>query len=182
MEEIGETMNVGLAGYARSGKDSVASMLSPEYERRAFADPIREALLVLNPPVTDTGDYLEDVVRTVGWDEAKETHPMIRVYLQTFGKEVGRDMWGEDFWVNIAMKGVEFSSNVVFTDVRFPNEAQAIKKTGGAIWRINREGTEPWNWHESETAMDDWSYDRIIHNDGTLEELREQIGCGEWEK
>ena len=44
-------MIIGLSGYAQSGKDSTAELLclNYDYERRAFADPIRHAMMRLNP-------------------------------------------------------------------------------------------------------------------------------------
>jgi dephospho-CoA kinase len=44
-------MIIGISGYARSGKDTVANYLVEHHEftRMAFADAMREALLRLNP-------------------------------------------------------------------------------------------------------------------------------------
>jgi dephospho-CoA kinase len=46
-------MIIGLIGYAQSGKDTVANMLVDkfDFERRAFADRIREILYEMNPMV-----------------------------------------------------------------------------------------------------------------------------------
>ena len=60
-------------------------------------------------------------------------------------------------------------SNWIITDVRFPNEAQAIKDRGGILIRINRDnGTRAIdvNAHLSETALDDYDgFDYVIDND-----------------
>lgn len=71
--------------------------------------------------------------------------------------------------------------NWVITDVRFPNEAEAIKEHNGITIRINRglvertgkmiQGPE----HISETALDDAKFDYVIENNGTIEELIEQV-------
>ena len=57
------------------------------------------------------------------------------------------------------------------TDVRFPNEAQRIKDLGGVVWRVKRPGVGPANYHESETALDDWPFDAVLENDGNLVDL-----------
>ncbi len=54
--------------------------------------------------------------------------------------------------------------NWVITDVRFPNEAQAIKEKGGYVIRIDRPGVKPINDHPSETSLDTWKFDYKIDN------------------
>lgn len=78
--------------------------------------------------------------------------------------------------------------NWIITDVRFPNEANAIKERGGIIIRVNRnEGCKPCSMiplykcneceystqskHPSETALDNYTFDEVIDNNGTIEEL-----------
>ena len=166
-------MIIGLSGYARSGKNTVADMLGEQYRQVSFAEPMREAMLKLNPLIV--GDSrLSDIVDEEGWHGAK-TYGEVRRLLQVFGTEVGREMFGPMFWVNIAMTGVESGDNVVFTDVRFRNEAESIKLSGGEIWRVNREGVEAVNAHVSEHSLDNWRFDRVINNNGTLNDLRVQI-------
>ena len=166
-------MIIGLAGYARSGKDTVAALMKG-YERRAFADEIRSCLMALNPLVA-TNEHLAEVVKRQGWDAAKVTSPEIRRLLQVMGTEVGREMIHPDLWVQLAIKDLESGDKVIFTDVRFVNEAKAIKRLGGSIWRVNRPGVEALNLHPSETSMDHFGYDLIINNYGTLEELKLQL-------
>lgn len=173
-------MIIGLSGYARSGKNTVADMLGEEYRQVSFAEPMREALYKLNPilgkdSLTGGLIQLKNMVDAVGWDMAKELSTEVRRLLQVLGTEVGREMFGENFWVNIAMTGIDSGDNVVFTDVRFPNEAWAISRIGGQVWRVNREGVEAVNTHPSEHALDGWDFDRVINNNGTLNDLRRQI-------
>ena len=168
-------MIIGLSGYARSGKDTVAGMLIAlhGYDNRAFAKPIRTALLTLNP-ILENGSRLNETVQEYGWEIAK-AKPEVRRLLQVFGTEVGRDMFGQNFWVEQAFKGLSSSNNIVFTDVRFPNEANMIKSMMGEVWRVERPGYEPVNSHPSESAMDGWAFDGLITNDAGLESLKSQV-------
>ena len=75
----------------------------------------------------------------------------------------------------MALGNIEAGDKIVVTDVRFPDEAQEIKWMFGEIWRIERPGTEPANQHTSETAMDDWVFDRTINNSGDLQMLEELV-------
>ena len=65
--------------------------------------------------------------------------------------------------------------NWIISDVRFPNEARAVKDRNGILIRLNRNtGLE--SMHESETALDnydDWDY--IIENNDTIEDLIEKV-------
>ena len=166
-------MIIGLSGYARSGKDEVAKILVEDYgyKRVAFADKIRELLLETNPQVRD-GFRIKNVVSAYGWDEAKVLFPEVRRLLQDLG--VGaRKTFGEWFWIEQAMRKVSFADNVVVTDVRFTNEADFIKKYDDSqIWRIKRSGIEAVNSHVSEHDMDGYPVDKILKNEGTLEELQ----------
>jgi hypothetical protein len=92
------------------------------------------------------------------------------------GTEVGRDMFGDNFWVDQALREVQDDDLAVFTDCRFPNEAQAIKDRGGVVWRVERPGFGPVNGHASETSLDDWDFDGIIQNNGTLDDLTYKVG------
>ena len=165
-------MIIGLSGYARSGKDEVAKILVEDYgyKRVAFADKIRELLLETNPQVKD-GFRVESVVGAYGWDKAKVLFPEIRNLLQQLG--VGaRNIFGDEFWVSQVFHSMDTTSDYVITDVRFENEAMMLKLMGGQLWRIKRPGVEPVNSHVSERDLDGYKVDKILKNEGTLEELR----------
>lgn len=166
-------MIIGLAGYARSGKDTVAGLMT-DYQRRAFADPIRETLMALDPLI-GSNLHLSAAVKREGWEEAKNIYPEVRRLLQNMGTEVGRQIIDPDLWVKISMRDLRITDQVVFTDVRFKNEAEAIKMMGGNVWRINRPGVEALNSHSSENSMDGWNYDLILTNHGSIKDLRSQL-------
>jgi len=160
-------MLVGVSGYARSGKDSIAQALVENlgYERRAFADAVRALALHVRPE-------LRERVDAMGWEMVK-ADPRVRGLLQRLG--VGaREVIGEDVWVRAALRGVGPDGRVVVSDVRFPNEAEAVRGVGGLLIRVERPGVGPVNAHVTETAMDGWTdWDAILVNDGTLEDLQQ---------
>lgn len=173
-------MIIGLSGYAQSGKDTVAEHLIKYYgyKRVAFADPIRQALYKLDPKIRIdemVGASLSNAVDHMGWEEVKRLSGDARELLQRMGTEVGREMFGQDFWVDQAFRGVSKFNDVVLTDVRFPNEYRAIKSRDGIIIRIVKPGTSAVNLHASETALDNHSFDATIVNDGSKEELYKKV-------
>jgi len=166
---------IGLSGYAQSGKDTVAELLCLNYgfKRISFALPMRDAIYTLNPLVEST-NRVDDLVDEYGWDVAK-AHPEVRRLLQVFGTEVGRNIFGENFWIDQAFKRAAEYERVVFSDVRFPNEARAIQEKGGDVWRINRHNHTAVNKHTSEHAMDNFMFKHVIYNDGTLNDLSDEV-------
>jgi hypothetical protein len=164
---------IGISGYAGSGKDTIAEYLCAKhgYKRIAFADAIRDFVYAINP-IVKPGLKLQDCVDEMGWDKAKTRVAEVRRLLQEVGVSA-RLQFGDDFWVKIALRDVAYTSNVVITDVRFPNEAQTIKdRDYSQLWRIERPGVGPVNTHISETALDSWdSWDCKFINDGSLESL-----------
>ena len=79
--------------------------------------------------------------------------------------------------------------NWIITDTRFPNELEAVKKRDGITIRVDRprivgirfilkDGTykdEIIKEHESETSLDNATFDYYINNNGSLEELIEEV-------
>jgi hypothetical protein len=174
-------MIIGVSGYARSGKDTIGQILVNEFDfhRIAFADILKEAIEILNPYVKWglSTVRIRDVIESIGREKAKEEIEEYRRLLQVFGTEVGRELLGEDVWVNAAFARMRDDRNYVVTDVRFPNEFRAVHHHAGEIWRVSRPGVGPANAHRSETALDssDFIPDVLIHNDGTIEDLQRQV-------
>jgi len=168
---------VGICGYAGAGKDALASQLlaNDGYERCSFADPMRRVLYAMNP-IVGVDSYMGSVrVRELidehGWEKAKRTHPEIRQLLQRLGTEGGRDVLGDTIWVDTLFKLAK-TGKLVIPDVRFPNEADAIRSKGGVLVRVVRDGVVATNQHVSESALQ--VQDIILHNNGTIEDLYEQ--------
>lgn len=177
---------LGLSGYARTGKDALASILVEQhgFERIAFADALRDMLIALNPLADATPAFSQDVLGIFnsegGWDGAKkvseQSYYSVRSYLQRLGTEAGRVVLGENVWVDAAMKKVKPGGRYVFTDCRFPSEAKAIEARGGKIVRVKRQDTGPVNGHPSEVALDDWNFAAWILNFGSLDALALRAG------
>jgi hypothetical protein len=136
---------------------------------------MREALYRLNPKITVNEVQSTPIrigVDVYDWEGLKERSPDVRVLLQRFGTEVGREMFGEDFWVNYALDSIPDGTKAVIADVRYPNEADAIKKLGGKVFRVRRNGVVAANEHASESALNDYEFDSIIDNNADIHSLQ----------
>lgn len=94
--------------------------------------------------------------------KASETHKVPRYYDDNNQKGLSgyEGIWEYPKWL--------------ITDCRFPNEADAVKRRGGIIIRVNRsnQDLEGLTVHPSETSLDDYKdFDFIINNNGSEEDL-----------
>ena len=171
---------IGISGYARTGKDTIADYLveNEGYTKISFSTPMKEAMYRLNPRITVNeiqNTALRIGVDVYGWEGLKERSPDILGLLQRFGTEVGREMFGEDFWVNYALDSIPDGGKAVIADVRYPNEADAIRALGGKVFRVERDGVGPANAHASENALDRYEFDGTLYNQGTVRGLYNDV-------
>lgn len=169
---------IGITGYKRSGKDTIASVLVEHgFTRIGFADPLKSMALSCDPFVEIHGRTpefarLTEIVGLLGWELAKD-HEDVRRFLQRLGTEGVRDHLGPDAWVN-ALKlraDQEGLTRIVVPDVRFMNEAAAIRKWGGQIWKVHRPGCLS-DGHASEAYIEQIDADVEFHNTGEITDLR----------
>lgn len=141
-----------------------------------------DALLVLNPLIpVDTWNtmirYLE-MREYASYDEAK-LNPEVRRLLQTLGTEVGRNMLGENVWVDAAFREVDRlmdeGHNVAITGVRFPNELEAVAKRNGRLVWVSRPDFGPINAHSSDNSLGREDFNMFVRNDWTLKELASRV-------
>ena len=172
-------MIIGLSGFKGSGKDTVAAYLMKEheFERKAFADPLKESVAALFDIPFSEVDKLKNSDSAVTLDIDNRYHSVsFRQFLQRYGTESHRGVFGEDFWLEYTLpsNGSYYGRKIVVTDVRFENEATRIKELGGQIWFINRTtDRSSFDPHASENL--DFSTDLMVPNDGTLDDLYANI-------
>lgn len=178
-------MIVGIGNNYQVGKDTAAQALCRDlgYRRVAFADKLKDLAFDIDPLVTSQTmtvnvgagrGRLRWLVQGVGWDDAKKMYPEVREFLQRLGS-AGRKLFGQDFWIEQALAGAEPGERVVVSDVRYRNEAEAIKARGGIVIQIQRPGYHG-DDHPSERDFDDWDgWDHVIVNDGSLKDLELKV-------
>ena len=151
---------IGIAGFARSGKDTAGNKLVADhgFKRYAFADELKD--IVNNMFNWDDRHGYGDLKEVV--DPALGFSPR-RAY-QLFGTEFARAL-DENFWINRA-KAKTATGRWVFTDVRFDKEANFIRENGVLI-HVERPGVEPVEAHESEKPLKRSQDDYVILNDAT---------------
>lgn len=180
---------IGLTGFAEHGKDTVADHLAAKhgFARDAFVDDVRNAALILDPwisyQVEERSDIrgfarLSTIVEEIGWTRAKKEHPEVRTLLQCVGSDIGWQMHGRDIWVN-RVAGRIGDADVAISDVRLEHEIDWIASVGGVSIRVDRpghQGTSGANsTHISETQILELPVDRVLVNDGSLEQLYDKV-------
>jgi len=158
---------IGLSGKSGTGKDYLFEnfIRVNGFHRWALADHFKIATIGRSLATYEEVFYTKP--------------PSVRKSLQRMGTEEGREIYGEDIWLNTAkawMQHLNINWNIdkfCITDVRFPNEVEFVKNMGGKVIRINAPKRAEANslspearLHISETALDNYTdFDYIIEND-----------------
>lgn len=193
---MGELRIIGICGRKRHGKDSVGNILRKNYSfsATAFADAVKRVAMDVYGLSWDQcyGNGPEKEAVEPRWGLSP------RVIMQRIGTEVGRNIHA-DTWVKHTLDNIQAAANGqvytwrddftqgftrlglvrtrwVITDVRFPNEAEAIRSAGGQIWKVVRPSLGvPTDEHPSETSVDLVHADETLINDGTLDDLSRKV-------
>ena len=143
---------------ARVGKDTAC-----EYLQRKIGG----ITLRFSAPLYDILHYAQS---RAGFDAEKD-----RKFLQWVGTEWAREK-NPNVWVDCLRRDVQRykDDNIFVSDLRFPNEVDALKEMGFTVvlLRRNHECHVENSSHASETALQDGEWwDCVIDNNGTLDEF-----------
>jgi len=130
------------------------------------------------------------VFKNVGFNQLMS----VRELLQKLGTEAMRDGLHVNTWVNALFADYKHTKNCdcekncrcshdlpnwIITDMRFPNEMEAVVERKGITIRVVRDnGTRAlsdMNNHPSEISLDDSKFDYEINNDGSIDDLIEKV-------
>jgi len=194
-------MIIGVCGLIGSGKDTIADYLVNihEFRRDSFAATLKDAVAavfgwdrdMLEGRTRSSREWREQ--RDAWWSARLGQDITPRWILQWWGTEVCRRGFHDDIWIASLENKLRASrDDVVISDCRFPNEIAAIRAQGGHVIRVVR-GPDP-EWfqqarlhlmqgapqpsnlpHQSEWAWAGTEFDRVISNDGSLDDLYQQI-------
>ena len=168
-----------ISGKAGSGKDQTAQYMKEELEKHG------KKVLVIH-----YGDAVKWVLRDYfNWDGNKDA--VGRTLLQRIGTDIVRAAH-QNFWTAIVvglLQSFEPYSDfdiALVPDARFPNEIDIAlqelqncvtirierRNEDGSEW-INPNLTEEQRQHPSETSLDHYAFDYVLHNDEGLDTLKE---------
>lgn len=189
-------------GRIQSGK-SIEGHHNSTFKIKKFAGKLKTTASLLTGIDVEKFEDQEFKKTNLGpeWDtELEYVIPMtVREFLQKLGTEAMRDGLHTNVWVNalfadykeqpnkavaefLAAEGLSQSMNAgqtelpnwIITDMRFPNEMEAVELRKGVTIKVVRPGTSV-GTHPSETALDDAYFDHVISNNGTIQDLVEKV-------
>lgn len=145
--EVFRSMILGLNG---DKENAVAAYLIKEhgFERRAFADPMKQSIAaLLDIPFHEIDKYKDnpDVIVTLYSASSKiASATTFREFITRFA-DSHREVFGEDFWLDFTMptSGFYTGKSVVVTDMRHDNEAIRVRSCGGFRVHVENPSTGP---------------------------------------
>jgi len=199
-------MIIGFVGFIGSGKDTAADYLVNfhGFRRDSFANTLKDAVAavfgwdrtLLEGRTKEAREWREQVDP---WWAERLAMPTLtpRWILQYWGTEVCRQGFHDDIWIaSVENKMRKTTDNIVISDVRFPNEIQAIHNAGGKVIWVQRGELPSWHImaakanngdifaaeklkelgvHASETAWVGKDIDFTVSNNGSIDDLFNQI-------
>lgn len=175
---------VCVAGEAQNGKDTFA-MLCAEIVKENGGKVL----------ITHNADLLKYMCRSLfDWDGKKDERG--RTLLQYVGTDVVRKKM-PDYWIDYIVSVLKLFDGqwdyVFIPDCRFPNEVNKVASSGfdTTSVKIVRQTpgwvsplTEEQRNHISERAMDNFAFDHVVINNGTIEDLKKKARelCDAWAK
>ncbi len=148
-------LRLALGHQSRVGKDTFAARIRDTYGciQLSFAAPIYDITAAIQALLG----------RPIEKDPA---------LLQAIGTLM-KQRYGADIWVTALLQKLANSpshANIIVSDVRFPNELQALHGAGFTTIKIERPSRpiDRDTGHESETALGTAEFDYTITNNGTL--------------
>lgn len=183
-------MLIGFTGKAGSGKSTACQMVQddlPDVIRVNFKDGLVAEMKKNFPKLLQQLTYNEYIIDEDRYDRQcydiddlfKYKPPMMRTLMQEYGTEVRRgddpDYWIRQ-WKETVLTNQQF--HIVCDDVRFLNEAKALKDLGGILVMIKRDDTMDTGTHQSEVEMDQMVPDFVFNavagdHDGLRTQIRE---------
>jgi energy-coupling factor transporter ATP-binding protein EcfA2 len=167
---------IAFVGPMGSGKSTLAKLVKEVLggEIISFAGPLKKAALAMQIPyenVYGTPEQKAEPLAILGGMSSRR-------FQQLLGTEFARNLVCDDFWIRQFEAAVwAAKSEFVFCDdLRFLNEAAAIKKLGGVIIRVIRNGkTVAASEHPSETEQLLIDADYGMVNDDSLDVMRQRL-------
>ena len=171
-------MIIGISGKINSGKDTVGNIIqmlaltndpTVNWEIKKYAGKLKEIASILTGATLEQLEDQDFKKQEMG----SEWGITYRELLQKLGTEAMRNGLHENVWVN-ALYADYTNQNWIITDMRFPNEFDAVKSIGGITIRVNRDDQTKAvdvNAHSSENALDNHEFDYVINNTGSMSDL-----------
>jgi hypothetical protein len=175
-----------------------------EFRRESFASTLKDAVAavfgwdrtMLEGRTKEAREWRECVDP---WWAERLAMPTLtpRWVLQYWGTEVCRRGFHDDIWIaSLENKLRNSKDNVVISDCRFPNEISSIRNAGGKIVWVQRGALPEWydtalkanqgsivaindlkmkKIHASETSWVGTEFDAVLDNNGTIDNLYQQV-------
>lgn len=169
---------IGLCGVAGSGKTTIANYLVEHhgFVRLPFAGPLKAMAVAFGLGPRELAGDLKEAPSDLLCGRTP------RQFMQLLGTEFGRELIGEDVWVRAWERALGDLANdgfrplrVVADDMRFPNEAAAIRSRGGVVMHLVREGAGSASGGGHASERPELLGGEVVNNDGPIARVADRV-------
>ena len=189
-----KSFKIAISGKANSGKNTLTSIIYEElskthsiqgcdFKNMAFADPIKEMVLMMYPQAQRHHLFGESVFRSSFIPGSNVTYRQALLDIGKLGRNHDNNLWVS----NLKYRLKEYnekqiknnsSSIIIISDLRFINEVDYLENEGFYLVRLKRKNNQLKINDISEKEQDsipDSKFNTIISNDQDLYYLRQEV-------
>jgi hypothetical protein len=175
-------MIIAICGLKRSGKDTVANHIlkkCPEFMHTKISDPLKKVCQVLFD-FPDVEGPLKDHIDSTWEITPRKAMQFIGTEMMQYKVQELLPNLGRCFWIKKLLMEIKEKRNVVISDLRFKHEVAFLREfvdqeTSFLVIKVTRSSCPDSDSHASEQEWKEIKEDFLIKNDGSIEELYNQV-------
>lgn len=170
-------MLIGIVGYERTGKDTVADYIVDNYyyEKIPMAEPIKQICKIVfgwnNSQLNNDKDTIDSKTNIKPRDMMKWIGTDIFQYMM-YDKFPNINIDKKTIWTNYITNNCKNLNNTIIPDIRFLHEAEFIKKNNGILIYVDK--IEKKEQYEILNILENYDY-VTLDNHNTIHDLYKNI-------
>lgn len=167
-------MIIGIGHRKQVGKDTAANFLDSRglAKKMSLSEPLYHITQILFHDMKSKEYYDVDGSRK---NDLLSSGMTVRETLIAVSEGLKESLGDRNIWWNVLAQRATLYSHVVIADIRYPEEAENVKKAYGYLIRIDRPDAPNTSDKADDALLDYDGWDCVIENTGNLFQLESKI-------